>query len=83
VRAWRELAAVVGGLRGECQVLRARHCRWVRRGVAPAGSVLELVRSCTLPDGAGEARGSVRPAEARRGQEARGQEAIERDPAKG
>jgi len=41
-----------------------------KRGVAPAGSVLEVGRSCTLPDGAGEARG-VRPAPARHSQEGR------------
>jgi hypothetical protein len=34
-----------------------------RRGVAPAGSVLEVESGCTLPDGA-ERRGPFRPAEA-------------------
>jgi hypothetical protein len=51
------------------------------RGVAPAASVPAVVISCTLDDGAGEAR-AVRPAPARHGPEATSHEAIERHPAK-
>ena len=53
----------------------------VRRGVALAASVLELVTNCTLDAGAGEARGRSSGGGAPGARE-QGHEAVERHPAK-